>query len=63
VWLDGTKVFDVTGKATLPSSYVEWGVGAATAVISPSSATLYFDDAAITTQRLGPAFPVFWGGN
>ncbi len=62
VWLDGARVFDITNEATVPSSFVEWGVGAATEIISPSSATLYLDDAAITTKRLGPDFPVFWGG-
>jgi hypothetical protein len=62
VWLDGVKIFDVTGQATAPSSYVEWSIGGATEVIAPTSATLYIDDAAITTQRLGEDFPVFWSG-
>jgi hypothetical protein len=59
VWLDGTTIFDLAGRSTMPSSYVEWSVGGLTeALVSP--ATLCFDDAAISTRRLGPAYPVFW---
>jgi hypothetical protein len=62
VWLDGVLLFNVTGRATVPSSYVEWAIGGATGALSPSSATIFTDDAAITTQRLGPDFPPFWQG-
>jgi hypothetical protein len=62
VWVDGVNLFDVTGKPTAPTPYVEWGVGGAADAITPPSATLYIDDAAITTERLGPDFPVFWRG-
>lgn len=60
VWLDGVKVFDVIDRPTVPSSFVEWSVGGVTESILPTTATLFVDDAAITTQRLGPDFPPFW---
>jgi hypothetical protein len=60
VWFDGTLVFDVAGQAVMPSSYVAWNVGAVAEVISPAPATLYVDDAAISSERLGPSYPVFW---
>jgi hypothetical protein len=60
VWFDGTLVFDVSGQPVMPSSYVEWSVGGVAEVISPAPATLYVDDAAISTERLGPGYPVFW---
>jgi hypothetical protein len=60
VWQDGMKVYDIAGKATMPSAYVEWSVGGITEMIDPGGATLYVDDAAISTERLGPSFPIFW---
>jgi hypothetical protein len=62
VWFDGTQIADVTGQ-TAYSSYVDWAVGGVGEVLSPSQVTMYIDDAAISTQRLGPDFPVFWRGN
>lgn len=59
IWLDGDRVFEIAGRATAPDANVEWGVGAATEMMIPSSASLYVDDAAITTERLGPGFPAF----
>lgn len=63
VWIDGTQAFDVTAQATMPSSFTEWSVGGIAEVISPSPATMYVDDAAISTRRLGPDYPVFWRGD
>lgn len=62
IWFDGTEIVDLTGQ-TAYSSYVDWAVGGVTEVISPSPTVMYIDDAAISTQRLGPDFPVFWRGN
>lgn len=60
VWVDGTLTFDVSGQPTVPSSFVEWSVGGVTERITPASSTIFVDDAAITTRRLGPDFPEFW---
>jgi hypothetical protein len=60
VWIDGRLVFELLDLATAPDTEVEWSIGAATETITPSSASLFFDDAAITNTRLGPDFPPFW---
>lgn len=59
IWLDGDRVFEVTNRVTAPDANIEWGVGAATETMSPNTASLYVDDAAVTTRRLGPDFPAF----
>lgn len=70
VWEDGTQIFDIqnqptltTADPTLPTTCIEWTVGGITGTITPSSATFYVDDAAISTHRLGPDYPIFWRGN
>jgi hypothetical protein len=62
VWVDGTLLYDLENTPTTPSAFVEWNVGGLAETISPPRATLYVDDAAISTRRLGPDFPVFWRG-
>jgi hypothetical protein len=59
VWIDGVQGFHVLERATMPSSYVEWGVGGIAETITPDPTTLYIDDVAISKRRLGPQFPVF----
>jgi hypothetical protein len=59
VWFDGTLIYDLT-EPTVTSEFVEWSVGSIAEIITPAPATLYVDDAAISTSRLGPAFPIFW---
>lgn len=64
IWEDDTKIFDIQDRPTMPSGRcVEWSVGGITGIITPVSATFYVDDAAISTRRLGPDYPVFWRGN
>ena len=60
VWIDGSQVFNVSGQSTLPTAYVEWNVGSVAEVITPNPATMFINDAAVSTRRLGPDFPVFW---
>lgn len=60
IWLDGQTVFDFSNKPTMPSQYVEWNVGGVAQALMPASATIYVDDAAISTHQLGPDFPIFW---
>jgi hypothetical protein len=59
VWFEGTPIYDLT-EPTAPSEFVEWSVGSIAEIITPAPATLYVDDAAISSSRLGPAYPVFW---
>jgi hypothetical protein len=59
VWFDGTLIYDLT-EATAPTEFVEWSVGSIAEIVTPAPATLYVDDAAISTSRLGPDYPVFW---
>jgi hypothetical protein len=60
VWIDGTLLYDLVDMPTMPSTYAEWSVGGVAEQIAPVPATLYVDDAAISSRRLGPDFPVFW---
>jgi len=62
IWVDDTMIFDVQGRPTMPTASlcVEWSIGGITGTITPASATFYVDDAAISTRRLGPQFPIFW---
>jgi hypothetical protein len=59
VWLNGAQVFEVSLRATMPTSYVEWAVGGVAEVISPTPMTMLIDDVAVSKRRLGPEFPVF----
>jgi hypothetical protein len=63
IWINGTLAFDLVGLATAPTRYAEWSVGAITEVIAPDNLPVYVDDAAISTRRLGPDYPVFWRGS
>ncbi len=62
LWVDGVTTFERAPLATMPSQYVEWNVGGVTQGLTPATATVYVDDAAISTHQLGPDFPVFWRG-
>jgi len=59
LWFDGALIYDIA-EPTAPSDYVEWQVGGVAEFISPVGSTLFVDDAAISTERLGPDYPVFW---
>jgi len=57
VWQDGVEILRQTNvKTRYPYMGDEWAVSSYSASISPSPATIYFDDAAISTGRLGPGF-------
>jgi hypothetical protein len=54
IWQDGAQVLDVSGVRTRRSGdEIHWSVNNYTDRISPSPATIYADDAAISTSRLG----------
>jgi len=58
VWQDGVEILRQSNvKTRYPFMGDEWGLGSYSASISPSPATIYIDDAAISTGRLGPGFP------
>jgi len=59
LWLDEMLVLNYDGP-TSPSNYVTWTVGGATEGLASGTAALVIDDAAVTTRRLGRAFPPFW---
>jgi hypothetical protein len=52
-WQDGVKFFDMSGVNTkYPDGDVQWAVANYTDGISPSKATIYVDDAAISTNPI-----------
>jgi hypothetical protein len=54
VWQDGQPLIDVPDLGVAPSENLYWGIGSDTDGLTPSSFTMYVDDAAISTARLGP---------
>jgi hypothetical protein len=54
-WLDGQQVIDMAGAPTSPTSWVEWDVCSVGENLTPSMATLYIDDCAISASRVGPS--------
>jgi hypothetical protein len=53
VWQDGTKLFDLRNVRThYPGGDNEWSVDNYAQNLTPSTATIYVDDAAIGTQRI-----------
>jgi hypothetical protein len=54
VWQDGVQVLSVDNYNTAPSDQLLFGVGNIATAITPTLATILIDDAAISTQRLGP---------
>jgi hypothetical protein len=53
-WLDGQQVVDIAGAPTSPTSWVEWDACSVGENLTPSTATLYIDDCAISRSRVGP---------
>ncbi len=54
-WQDGTMLFDLNGIVTRrPGDEIDWSVDNYTDNITPSTATIYVDDAAISTKWLAP---------
>jgi hypothetical protein len=54
-WLDGQQVVDISGAPTSPTSWVEWDACSVGENLTPSMATLYVDDCAISRSRVGPS--------
>ena len=57
VWQDGTEIFNLSGvQTTERDNTVYWSVNHYTDNILPNPSSIYIDDAAISTQRLGPGY-------
>ncbi len=57
VWQDGTEIFNLSDVQTTESdNTVYWSVNHYTDNILPSLSSIYIDDAAISTNRLGPGY-------
>ena len=58
LWLDDRLVYERRGP-TAPSTAVSWGIGGGCEQLTSPAAVVGIDDAAVSTRRLGPNFPVF----
>lgn len=57
VWQDGQEIYNIDGIRTkFENSFNSWSVNSYGAGISPSTFTVYVDDAAISTKRLGSTY-------
>lgn len=57
VWQDGVEIFNMTHIRTkMPNGFNSWSVNSYGSTISPNPFTVYVDDVAVSTQRVGPAF-------
>jgi len=56
VWQDGEQTFHVTGKM-METSWAEWMTGGVIDGLGTDAAQLYIDDAALSSERLGPVPP------
>jgi hypothetical protein len=53
VWQDGVSILDRRNVATVATDWVQWAAGAASDNVTPPTAVVYVDDAAISLSRLG----------
>jgi Polysaccharide lyase len=57
IWQDGTEIFNLSGVQTTESdNTIYWSVNHYTDNIVPNLCSIYIDDAAISTKRLGPDY-------
>lgn len=54
VWQDGTQILDVANLGTAPTDFVYWSIVNYSNALTPPVGTIYIDDAAISTERIGP---------
>lgn len=53
VWQDGAQILDVTNALTAPTDWVQWDAGGGSNDLTPSPASVYLDDATISSTRVG----------
>jgi len=54
IWQDGLLLLDIAGLGQAPSPYFYWSLGNGSNGLLPRVSSIYVDDAAIATGRLGP---------
>ena len=54
IWQDGTQVMDLKNLGPASSDHLYWAIGNGANGLAPPASTIYVDDAAISTVRLGP---------
>lgn len=54
IWLDGAELVRAEGVRTTTADNVQWSLNNYANRLSPSTVTVYWDDAVIATQRQGP---------
>lgn len=54
-WLDGRQLVDLRGQVTGPNPWVGWQACSVGLDLSPATAVLFVDDAAISRVRVGPS--------
>lgn len=53
IWQDGAQILDIPNLVTAPTDLLQWDAGGGSNDIAPSPATVYFDDATISSTRVG----------
>jgi len=51
VWIDGTKLAEVSGVPTVPTLWLGWSVGSTSNAIAEDTVESYLDDALIVAPR------------
>lgn len=54
IWQDGNQVMDLRNLGPASSDHLYWAIGNGANGLAPPVSTIYVDDAAISTVRLGP---------
>ena len=54
-WLDGRQIVDITNQPMAPTPWIEWNACSIGQELTPSTAVLYVDDAAVSRMRVGPS--------
>jgi hypothetical protein len=52
IWQDGVQILDLPNMVTAPTDLLQWDVGGGSNDIAPSPASVYFDDATISSTRV-----------
>jgi hypothetical protein len=53
-WLDGRQIVDLANQPMAATPFVEWNACSIGADLTPSTAVIYIDDAAVSRSRVGP---------
>ncbi len=57
VWQDGVEIFNLSNvQTTMQDNTVYWSINHYTDNILPNPSSIYIDDAAISTERIGPGY-------